>query len=135
MERGGLLGIAIQSLQRAGLEEGADPRLVALALGYLVRAETAPTTERAKIDGRTISFGWDPDPRVWGLNVFLGLAKMLLLVHGIHTGEPNVLLLAGYLANGGRREAESDHPFVPADFLRNHAQSMILNRSGVYRAS
>lgn len=133
MTNGGLLEIAFLALERAACEWGVDPRLLVLALGYLVRAETAPTPCRAALDGRVISYRWDPDPREWGTNVFIGLALALLVERGLSQSDANVARLAGYLASPG--EDDEEHPFVRPEFLRSHVRALANSRSGVYRAS
>lgn len=79
LSRAAIIHIARSAFARADRPVFIDPRWLALALGFRIRANVREK-ERASLIDDVISFRWVPDLRECGLNVFTGIA--IALLHG-----------------------------------------------------
>lgn len=80
LEPGDRRMIAERVRERAGRPETfPDPRELAVALGLRVCAAPVRGCGGEVTNGKNIWYRWHPNARVWGLNVFHGLAHCALL--------------------------------------------------------
>lgn len=89
--------IAHLALRSSQVGLWADPRLIAIGLGF----ETRPVTRADRIvtvNGGRIDYLWEDDPRETSLNVFLGLSMLLLWRNRLDVVPTDVYRVAGYLA-------------------------------------
>lgn len=107
--------LALSALAQSGVGPGADPRRIAVGLGFRVRAMTRAPGRAEVHDGDCICYQWSPDACEMGLNVFVGLAMALLRAEH-DTGD--VYRLAGYLALPSETSRDDgDQVHCPAWFV------------------
>lgn len=116
--------VARESLARARVGIGCDPRYLALALGYKVRAMTTGTDPPS--DPMLIAYDWVPNARECGLNVFLGIGDAMFRERKMRTDARDVYRLAGWIAlpedvrHVGLCDLENVQPHAPSWFLQAH---------------
>lgn len=132
-----LLSTARDTLRDSGCQPWADPRRIAVGVRKQVRERT-DMLERARVDGSVISFRYPgPDPREWGLNMFLGLGLARLGDLEIDADRADVICFAGYLALPDlvdTAQAFELQRYLPEWFIASHCHMRAVGTgSGVLR--
>lgn len=122
--------LADETLARARVGPGADPRRIVLGINYDLRSLTHGSL-RAVVFGRVIGVRWDADE--WALNAFIGVARAVF-PHGSHA---DIFRLTGHLAMPGLDRFEQAPPslYLPAWFMQAHRRrTWAQHGSGVWQA-